>query len=1345
MTTNAGHSAAGEAPLAVALAAFVPAWQARYLAVRGELPRDPESESLWGALLFIDISGFTALTDRLAVAGPRGAEQMTELLDRHYGKLVDCIDEHGGDVIAFAGDAVLAMWWAEREDQLEDAATFAARCALRIQADNHLDAAVPGDALALRASLGAGPVRRYQLGGEGGRWHWLVAGRPFADVSAADKFTHPGQVLLTPSAAIRLRGALTVPEENGFARLLEFDCERVAACAHESGQALPEPHCLTAYVPDVVTERLAARQGDFIAEFRRVSVAFVNLAQDDDEDELEDLQRCLTTAQRIVDRYEGLLYQCLRDDKGLVLILAFGMPPRSHENDAERTVLAALALHAALPDRASSIGIASGRVFCGVYGGSARRQYSLVGSTMNLAARLMSAAGNGILCDAETAAAASARVALDERAPILAKGRQDRVAVYEPRGRKLPGSAAPLRKVVGRERELAILGTELERLVTPGTRRTAPLLIEAEAGIGKTTLAQTTVARAELLQITVLRGNADAVEADTPYYPFRAVFAQATARPGVTEAALRNAVAGSDLAHHLGLLAEIVPPHFGALDPVDDRLASGAIRLGKTNALLLELLGLATRGEPTLLLIEDAHWIDSASWSLLLEIANLMPNVALLVTTRPQHEPSPEFARIFGTPSAVRLRLESLAAAPLVELAAAALGVATLPATIADLLVERAGGNPFYAHELALALRDCGAIAIEDGRVRLASESAFDPGLLPETLQGVITSRIDALPAPVSLTAKVAAVVGHSFEADLVQAVHPHGGAGAAIASHLDALCAAELIEREQAGAAGHYRFHHAVIQQSVYAQLSYAQRRSLHAGAAVCLQQRSLAGDGRVLPRLAHHYSEAEMAPEALGALRAAGSQAVASFANREAVRFFNRALEIDATGKASLTVVDRVIVEAELSSAHYALTNYAQTLEHAWRAVRAGGLQPPRGGTLGVPFELAVLARDAARERLRSRRAPLLAGAAREQRLRCMNALATALPALMLLGRDVEYLESALKLHNLGAGLEPSAESGAARAALGLCFAMMGAPRRAERFLRRGHHECLAAGVPEHTISSHGLLGMFLLMRGELEQCCRHFEDALALIEERGDPGMWQHRVLLHYGTALDALGRTTEADATFVEAARVSLKVEPQVYGLMLSLRGATLLRAGRPGDAAPILLEGRERARDHQGALLSFAAQGAIAEFALCSGDRAGALEAARAARSETQKGSDVDSFVSGIQGYTGMCMVFIDCLQLAMSGAASPPIDRADALRHATSANARFRRFARTFVVARARYLALEGLRRHAIGDARGAARAWQEAEDIAARNRQPFELALVRYFQNCRLAGVAMHSWGPPP
>jgi class 3 adenylate cyclase len=251
MTTSAGHSAAERARLAQALASFLPAYQARYLAVRGENPRDPESESLWGALLFIDISGFTALTDRLAVAGPRGAEQMSELLDRHYGSLVDCIDEHGGDVIVFAGDAVLAMWWAEREGQLDDAATRAARCALQVQSNNRPGMEISQDALALRASLSAGPVRRYQLGGERGRWHWLVAGRPFADVSAADKITQPGQVLLTTSAAVRLRAARTVPGEGGFARLLAIDCESSASGARASGQALPEPSCLAAYVPDV--------------------------------------------------------------------------------------------------------------------------------------------------------------------------------------------------------------------------------------------------------------------------------------------------------------------------------------------------------------------------------------------------------------------------------------------------------------------------------------------------------------------------------------------------------------------------------------------------------------------------------------------------------------------------------------------------------------------------------------------------------------------------------------------------------------------------------------------------------------------------------------------------------------------------------------------------------------------------------------------------------------------------------------------------------------------------------------------------------------------------------------
>ena len=174
---------------------------------------------------------------------------------------------------------------------------------------------------------------------------------------------------------------------------------------------------MRAYIPDVIQSRLDAGQTEWLAEFRRLTVLFVNLIGIDYEapDALERVQQITHAMQNVLSRYEGNLHKLIVDDKGTVLLSAFGLPPMAHEDDAARGVQAALEIQDKLSQLGlrSTIGITTGRVFCGPVGSDVRREYAVIGDTVNVAARLMQverreiphsgAAGDGILCDAATA------------------------------------------------------------------------------------------------------------------------------------------------------------------------------------------------------------------------------------------------------------------------------------------------------------------------------------------------------------------------------------------------------------------------------------------------------------------------------------------------------------------------------------------------------------------------------------------------------------------------------------------------------------------------------------------------------------------------------------------------------------------------------------------------------------------------------------------------------------------------------------------------------------------------------------------------------------------------------
>src|SRR5262249_48895505 len=147
-------------------------------------------------------------------------------------------------------------------------------------------------------------------------------------------------------------------------------------------------------------------------------------------------QNVMQGLQTAIYRYEGSVNKLSVDDKGATLVAGFGLPPLSHEDDPARGVQAALAIESKLQELgvACAIGVITGRAFCGIVGGERRREYTIMGDVVNLAARLMQAAKGTVLCDAATYQASQARLAFDELPAIHVKGKSDAIAIYRPRG-----------------------------------------------------------------------------------------------------------------------------------------------------------------------------------------------------------------------------------------------------------------------------------------------------------------------------------------------------------------------------------------------------------------------------------------------------------------------------------------------------------------------------------------------------------------------------------------------------------------------------------------------------------------------------------------------------------------------------------------------------------------------------------------------------------------------------------------------------------------------------------------------------------------------------------------------
>ena len=893
------------------LASFLPIRVLNCFAADPTPLASPASGSFEAAVLFVDISGFTALTERLAQKGSIGVEELTTHLNAYFGQLIELIIAHQGDIINFAGDAMLAIWPAESLS-LDIATYCAAQCALAILNDLG-EYQAPNAQLRLHIGIGAGNLKEFYIGGTNGRWEYLVAGEPIAQMALAEMAAGIGEACLSLTAWELIKDqfvgqllASNVVRLEGFNLLKSVADRRLINLVESAPLTIYDEmqERLERYVSLGVLQRLKVGQTDWLGDLRRVSVMFLNLPgmDYDAEGALDYISTTLNAIQNILQVYEGTLNKFLVDDKGSTLVIGFGLPPFAHEDDSVRCVMAGMALLENLRSLGlqPKIGIATGTCYSGVIGSEQRREYTIIGAVVNLAARLMQAAKDGILCDEGTFEFAKERIEFESLTPIKVKGIEEVVQVFCPLGdvrKDLPWwmTGKTEKSIVGREKERLLLRHKLEQLKAGVS---GVVMICGEAGIGKSCLIENLLLQAQELGVGSLVGAGDAIARSKPYHAWNGVFShlwdlsflpdlEAKKRQvldlledepqWLQKAALLNGVLGLDLP--------------------DTEVSAGLVgqpRAEATRDLLVQLLQDSVNRSPKLLVFEDAHWLDSSSWALILAVAQKVKRLLLVIGTRPMGEPVPEeYDRLLTIEGVEQLHLEAMPATDTRLFLSQRLGVKSLPDRVVELIEKKTEGNPFFSEELAYGLREAGVIEIHDGECRIAAGVGNLSELnFPATVQGVIASRIDRLSPSEQLTLKVASVIGRSFGFQLLRDIHPIEEDKPQLPNYLMKLQGFDLTPMETPEPDLGYMFKHIITQEVAYGLMLYSQRRQVHEFLALWYE-RSYEGLSGLYAILAHHWSKARVAEKAIFYLEKAGEQAVRAHALREAVQLFTEALE--------------------------------------------------------------------------------------------------------------------------------------------------------------------------------------------------------------------------------------------------------------------------------------------------------------------------------------------------------------------------------------------------------------------------------------------------------------------
>jgi len=896
-------------------------------------------EFRYGTALFADVSGFTTMTERFSrEIGKEGAEEITAIVNSILEVMNGIAMRYGGDLLQFAGDAALSFY------QGKDHAARACRAAWEMQQAMgeqfaHVATSLGEFPLRMSIGLGSGNVFLVSLGTPDNA-DYAVMGPALAAMGHAEHLAQAGQVFID-RATRELAGETITVISGGEEGVFELRGTELRSSAIERPDLRLTP---PDGVPHNVLRWLLARLDDLTpcltpgllrkliptpevitveSDHRWVTTVFIDLRGIDElvgflgcEREgllTQVVNRHFMAVRDVVERYEGVLHKVGAGPAGPHLLVTFGAPI-SHRDDPERAVRAGLEMQEALvevnreidaligdapglqrPLLRQAMGMTTGFVFAGSVGSTRRWEYTVMGDMVNLAARLMASAADGeILVADNTVRHLGKRFELRPREPMRVKGKSEPIPYSQVLGlAQLPSLLGTVEgRIVGRQAELDTAQGLLDGAIQGAG---GVLAVHGGAGMGKTRLTQEIAQRAQEQGMEVIVGSCLSYGGDIPYLPWadvlRALLGISATERSAQLQQLAHGLAEAGLTGWEALVAE--PLDLEAEETELTASLDPRLRQQRLFDIVLELIQRHAQAQPLLLVIEDVHWTDPTSLELLDYVAR---NVAsfpalVLILHRPEEWLDGRWQKF---EHAAEITLEELSDTASQALIADLLETKDVPERLVELVVGKAQGSPFFTAEVVRAFIDAEVLRRDDGRWELVADP--DQAGVPDTIHGVIQSRIDRLEETARRVLQVASVIGRIFSTPVLGGVYPYDDLDGTLPWRLSQLGTLglvmmdveEALEPEQ-----RYLFQHALTQDVAYESLSYARRRELHRRVGTFVEVEGWEALSERLGFLAYHFFQGRAWREALRYSLEAGRKAQREYANEVAIAHLERALQ--------------------------------------------------------------------------------------------------------------------------------------------------------------------------------------------------------------------------------------------------------------------------------------------------------------------------------------------------------------------------------------------------------------------------------------------------------------------
>ena len=1273
-------------------------------------------EALWqcsGVALCMDISGFSRFAERLSHEGALGAERLADELSAIFGPIVADVTGFGGSVEQFAGDNLLAAWSGDTEQALARAQQCAASILQRFA---HAKKNAERPSLSVRIGIGVGELSRACLPGAQDRFIYVVGGSAVERAQRAEVEAAEGSVLVDAHSAAT--------------------AEPAAEHLESAPISLSEPskESLLPFLAPAL-RRLIDTDAAWLPEFRNVQILFADLGRlgFSAVDE-QSFARLLRKIDSLVEHAGGALLQVVAEKGSHIALAVWGISGATHEDEPVRALQTALAMSAALQEQglAGQVGVSRGRVFFGLRGGAARSEHAVIGTRVNLAARIMQRCGSGVVCDEVTRQLSGSHLAFSQRDLGSIKGFDETPKFYSVTER-LDAVPVTAQGMLERSGELDLITDHISRAST-GHGRSSPSLsgtafvLEGEAGIGKSKLIDELVARAQALGAQCLVGLGSSINRNAAYHPWRRIIAQLAGVTRATSAAdqverYRALLAAIEAESQLALLADVLPIDAAAAPVI---ALEGRARVSATTLLLVDLLRQAATQAPLVLIMEDAHWCDSASWSVAQRVLQADLPITLVVAQRPE-------GTVFSEPAQyVRSRGLVLSLAPLSEAAVEQLLLRTIAASsvsepVLRWFAEKTQGHPFFVEELAKGLRESGQLEVRDGVCAFASRF-FDDGelALRDSIDKVVMTRVDALRPELRRVLAVASVIGRDFPLDLLCGVGLTGNDLADLQRCLDELTGKGLIEPGRDASEESFRFHHDLIRDGIYESMTFSQRAETHCAIAEYLAEASTKDPDHAL--LAHHWLAADRPERGARHASAAGEHALRTGAHSEALGFYAKLLDLHNNLAALPEDLSSSAKVAEweygCGECHYSLGDFHTARQHFQEALALLGAPTPQTRLQWVRVIL--------RNILRQMRYRISYPAETKPALRYAALSAERMSEHAYFQRNqVGMVGSSLLSANLSTQAGAPGPLSRAYSMLSVMLCVGGLRRPSEFY----HQAAIDLALREDDIGAQIFASytraVALTGNGHFERATELATRALGLAEQTGNQEELEMS-LCALGNPKFYGGQIDESEQVFVREVAVAARRANhlhEAWGLYAIAR-ARIARGDYAAAEGPIV-EAKKHLAETNEAVSLVVCHGLMAEVLVASNRYDAALKEAGLGLELLRSGPP--TVQTELEGYAGIATALLSTwersLRLARPISEKLKTDAAYAVKA-------MGRFANTFPIGAPRFNLLQGRLHWLLGQEKRAVAVWRRGIDLAQQIEMPLELGLAHRELGQRLQGA---------